>query len=202
MIIFGLRSGNLKSDDGPLADCAHCHSSKTVHLHFYVRYIHIFWIPLIPLYKTGISQCSHCKQSLDKAQMSPQLLAGYAAARKKTRIPLKYYSWPIIAFLFILFALFAVLFENKDTKAWLQQPKSGDIYEMKEDGRYALYRVKAIKGDSIFMNPHKFTAEKLSELRKLKNDHPESYSDSAIGLTRHELEVLYTSKVLKKISRK
>jgi len=202
MIIFGLRSGTLKSNEGPLADCAHCHSSQTVHLYFYVRYFHIFWIPLIPLYKTGVSQCSHCKQVLDKAQMPPHLSAGYTAARKKAKIPLKYYSWLIIVFLFVLFAVFAVLFENKDTKTWLQQPKPGDIYEMKEDGLYTLYRVKAIKGDSIFVNPHEFTADKLSGLRKLKSDHPDGYSDTTIGFTRHELEALYTSKVLKRISRK
>lgn len=202
MIIFGLRSGNAKQKENNLSDCAHCGTSQSVQLHFYVRYFHIFWIPLIPLYKTGVSQCNHCKQVLDKAQMPPHLLASYTPERKKAKTPLKYYSWLIIVALFVVFAVFAVFTESKDTKAWLQQPQAGDVYEMKEDGEYTLYRVKEIKGDTIFVNPHEYTADKLSALRKLKNNYPDAYSDSTIALAKNQLNAMYEAKTLKRINRK
>jgi len=202
MIIFGLRSGNAKQKENNLSDCAHCGTSQSVQLHFYVRYFHIFWVPLIPLYKIGVSQCNHCKQVLDKAQMPPHLLASYAPERKKAKTPLKYYSWLIIVALFVVFAVFAVFTESKDTKAWLQQPQAGDVYEMKEDGEYTLYRVKGIKGDTIFLNPHEYTADKMSALRKLKNNYPDAYSGSIIALAKKQLNAMYEAKTLKRINRK
>lgn len=202
MIIFGLRSGNTKQVDDNLYDCAHCGTSKSVKLYFFVRYFHIFWIPAIPLYKTGVSQCSHCKQALDKAQMPPHLLGGYMEARKKAKIPLKYYSWLIIAALFFALVIFSVFTESKATKARLQQPQVGDVYEMKEDGEYTLYRIKDIRGDSIQLNPYEYTAEKLSALRKLKNNYPDAYLDSTISLAIKELPAMYEAKIIKRINRK
>lgn len=202
MIIFGLRSGNAKQKENNLSDCAHCGASQSVQLHFLVRYFHIFWIPLIPLYKTGVSQCNHCKQVLDKAKMPPHLLAAYTTARKKAKTPLRYYSWLILVSLFAVFAVFAVFTESKDTQAWLQQPQAGDVYEMKKDGTYTLYRVKEIKGDTVFVNLHQYTADKLSALRKLKKNYPNAYSDSTIGLAKAELTALYAARTLKRINRK
>lgn len=202
MIIFGLRSGNTKQTEIPLADCAYCETKQSVQLHFYVRYFHIFWIPLIPLYKTGVSQCRHCKQALDKAQIPPHLLASCTTARKKAKTPLKYYSWLIIATLFFAFAIFAVFTDSRDTKAWLQQPQAGDVYEIKEDGEYTLYRVKEIKGDTVIVNPHELTVDKLSALRELKNNYPDAYSDSTINLVKNELTAMYAVRTLKRINRK
>lgn len=202
MIIFGLRTGNAKQAKSNLHDCAYCGTSQSVQLHFYTRYFHIFWIPVIPLYKTGVSQCNHCKQVLDKAQMPPHLQAGYAQARKKAKTPIKYYSWLIIVAVFFAFAVFAVITENKDTKAWLQQPQAGDVYEIKKDDGYTLYRIKEIKGDTVVVNLHEYTVEKTSALRRLKKDYPNTYSDSAVPLAKSELMAMYEARTLKRINRK
>lgn len=202
MIIFGLRSGNAKQVTQGSSDCTHCGTPQSVQFHFHVRYFHIFWIPLIPLYKTGVSQCGHCKQVLTKNELPPFLQASYAEARKKAKTPLKYYSWLMIAALFFVFALFAVITENKDTQAWLQQPRADDVYEIRDDGIYTLYRVKAVKGDTVWINPHQYTAGKLSALRKLKKEYANSYEDTAIGFTKRELNTMYQTRILKRINRK
>ena len=108
MIIFGLRSGNIKQVENSLADCAYCGTRQSVQLHFYIRYFHIFWIPFIPLYKTGVSQCNHCMQALNQKQMPPHLRSVYAASLKKAKTPIGYYSLLIIMALVFAAAIFTV----------------------------------------------------------------------------------------------
>lgn len=108
MIIFGLRSGNIKQDENSLADCAQCGTEQSVHLHFYIRYFHIFWIPFIPLYKTGISQCKHCLQALNQKQMPSHLSSVYATSLKKAKTPIGYYSLLIVSALVLAAAIFTV----------------------------------------------------------------------------------------------
>lgn len=69
MIIFGTRSGNLKSPQTDALDCNFCKTEKSVWFYFFQRYIHIFWIPFVPIGKTGSSVCSHCKQALSVKKM-------------------------------------------------------------------------------------------------------------------------------------
>lgn len=60
MIFFGTRS---KTFAGPVINnlrCGHC--GQTVHATGGIqRYFHIYWIPVIPMYRELITSCLHCK---------------------------------------------------------------------------------------------------------------------------------------------
>ncbi len=201
MIIFGLRSGNARQKQSLSYDCAHCGTPESVQMHLWVRYFHIFWIPVIPLYKSGQSQCRHCKQALDAPEMPQHLVQGYQTARKQAGISVRYFSWPIIAALFFGIAMIAVMTDSRKTDTFIQQPLAGDVYEIKGDDGYTLYRITEVNGDTVIMNPHLFTAEKLSAFRRLKNYDAEEYSDETFPLAKNELLVLRADGVIRKINR-
>jgi len=108
MIIFGTRSKVLNGSTAT-TDCNHCSSIETVRLSFVLRYFHIFWIPMFPISKTGISQCSHCKQVLYANQMPNALQAVYLEEKKKVKTPWGYRFGLILIALALLFIIVSVI---------------------------------------------------------------------------------------------
>lgn len=77
-----------------------------MNVYVFQRYAHIFWIPFVPIGKTGASQCSHCKQVLKLKQMPGPLRLAYDNVALRTKIPF----WTFIgAGLVALVFLIAVL---------------------------------------------------------------------------------------------
>lgn len=105
MIIFGTRSGKLKSPQTDAYDCNYCQSEKSVWFYFYQKYIHIFWIPVIPIGKTGASVCGHCKQTLEGNQMQEPQKQQFLETKKALKTP---FGYKIV--LFLLLAIIAIPF--------------------------------------------------------------------------------------------
>ncbi|RZJ82281.1 MAG: hypothetical protein EOO47_01170 [Flavobacterium sp.] len=108
MIIFGTRSKILNGST-VTADCNYCSSTQSLRLSFLLRYFHIFWIPMFPLSKTGVSQCSHCKQTLYANQMPSALQVVYQEEKKKVKTPLGYRFGLILIGLIVLFIIVSVI---------------------------------------------------------------------------------------------
>jgi len=202
MIIFGLRSGNAFQQQLSARDCDYCHTEHSVRFYFWVRYFHVFWIPIFPLYRSGRSQCSHCKQVLEQSQMSQEMVVDYRVARKTAKTPLKYFSGLIIAAVFFILAVLAVVTDKDNTDTWLQQPQTGDVYEVKRDGAYTLYRIQKVRKDTVLMNPYEFSTDKSSALRKLKKTYPNAYEEEVMPFAKTELATMYAEREIRRIERK
>lgn len=87
MIIFGTHSGKLKSPQTKANDCNYCQTNESVWFYFFQRYIHIFWIPVIPIGKTGSSVCGHCKQVLSVNEMSENQKQEFLKIKKDLKTP-------------------------------------------------------------------------------------------------------------------
>jgi hypothetical protein len=72
-------------------------------MHLFQRYAHVFWIPLFPIGKTGVSQCSHCKQILKLKEMPFALRLSYENMKSQTTTPFWVFSGSaVIAVIFVL----------------------------------------------------------------------------------------------------
>ncbi len=202
MIIFGLRSGKFEAVAAPTGDCSYCQGRGTVDLYFSKRYFHIFWIPIFPVGTVGISECSHCKQSLRKEQMAPTVQNAYTDARRAFKTSPKYFAGLILAALFVGAATIAAFMGLSNSKTYIQAPRAGDVYEVKENGIYTLYRVKAITGDSVHLNAHLYEAAGLKEFRALKRDYADSFSDENFALSRAQLQSMFDDRRIRNIRRK
>lgn len=90
MIIFGVRSGRLKNLKSQTYDCGYCKTDKSVHFYYFQKYIHIFWIPVIPIGKTGSSVCSHCKQVQTVNEMPEVQKQKFLEEKAELKTPLGY----------------------------------------------------------------------------------------------------------------
>lgn len=125
-------------------ECSYCGKHDVVTLFLYQTYFRIYWIPFIPLAKTGVSQCSHCKQLLYPKEMPPFLESTYRRMKSENRPPLWMFSG-----LFLLIVLIATLLLYKQKQAhrnaeYITAPQSGDILTVKlQERKYTL--IKCLK---------------------------------------------------------
>lgn len=155
MIIFGTRTKFLNAFNSEQT-CAHCNTGK-LNLAYTVRYFHIFWIPMFPIGKQGMTQCPHCKQTLSGHELSPQNRSQLNIQKGSTKTPLKYFSGLIIIGALILSVSVITAFDK--TGRYIRKPKIGDIYQLKSytPNQFTFMKVVAIEPDSLVFAVHQRT---------------------------------------------
>lgn len=191
MIIFGTRAKVLSSDMQPL-NCANCGTNGSVHLHFVVRYFHIFWIPIFPVSKKGVTQCTHCKQVLNENQIPAAIKYEYFAAKKSAKTPVWLFTGLMLFGALIIFGMFSAGANKKQNLAYINDPKVDDVYEVKVDGGdYTLYKISKVTADSVEVLVHNYFAQKSSALSKMKRKFGNSYSETTLSFSKPQLKAMF-----------
>lgn len=127
-----------------------CPNCKTFDLQVdvYKDYYHLFFIPFIP---TGVKNssiyCYHCSSftRIDSLQNEYE---------QKTKVPFYLYSGLILIGLLIVGIVIANGNTQKEKRAFVLAPRSGDVYTIRDDKgekvRYFFLKVNSIQGDSVF----------------------------------------------------
>lgn len=188
MIIFGTRTKTLKSKEISFYDCENCKSKGTVTFLFLARYFHIFWIPVFPISKKGISQCSHCKQVLYANEMSPRMKEDYASASANAKRPITHYFGLFVIGLFFCSIIYNIYQNSVNETEYLVNPKVDDLYKIEKDDTYALYKISEVKGDTLIFKPHNMVANKYFGLSDLEKKYKNDYSDETIKFTKNQIK--------------
>lgn len=203
MIIFGTRTSSYRPYNNTAFDCDHCGSKASVDIFFATRYFHIFWIPVFPFSKTGMSQCQHCKRAQYRGQMSAQMQTCHDDARGRAKTPVRYFTGLILVVLFFTLAFFAAFIGRQNSQSWIQSPKAGDVYEVSETEGYTLYKVTQVTPDSLTLIPYEYIVERTSQLRKLKRSSPDNYDESAaFTLSAKAIREMYAARSIRSVDRK
>jgi len=91
MILYGWREKKINVLPVQKHKCNHCNTENSLYIQVNRSYVHIFWIPFIPLAKKVYSICNHCKQSLTKNEMPPDLQTKSYQIKKGTKTPWWYF---------------------------------------------------------------------------------------------------------------
>lgn len=152
MIIFGTRT-KLLSAVGTQHTCSHCNTGK-LNLVYTGSYFHIFWIPIFPLGKKGMTQCPHCKQTLTERELAPQSRSYVNSQKSSAKTPLTHFSGLIIIGVLILSIFLINAFDK--TGGYIRNPKIGDVYQVKgnAENQFVLWKVTAVEGDTVVFATH------------------------------------------------
>ncbi|WP_126973999.1 hypothetical protein [Gynurincola endophyticus] len=199
MIIFGHNSKYVVHEPN-YEDCTYCNSKASVSLYIYQKYAHVFWIPMFPLRKVGVSECSHCKQVLRSKQMPASLKSRYEKLKSESRTPLWIFSG---TFLLIVLVSSLVFISNKKTaltKKYIAAPQAGDIMKIRTStGHYTLLRIADVREDSVFIQFNQYEINKSGKLHTLES---EPFSEDVFILTKEELQEKYNSGDIFNVDRK
>ena len=141
MIIYGSKATQLAKET-QFEKCKNCGSTNSVDIYVIQKYAHVFWIPFFPIGKTGVSQCSHCKQAMRLKEMPDSIRSSYETLKSQAKAP----AWTFIGIgLLVLLISWGVVSSKQDdarNAKLVQDPKAGDVYEIRNNyDSYTLYKV-------------------------------------------------------------
>jgi hypothetical protein len=201
MIIYGKKMTALASEN-MMEKCQNCRTINSITLTLYQKYAHVFWIPFIATGKTAETICSNCKQILERKQFTPVITQYYETLKTKAKTPLWTLSGLCLLILFIIF----IVFENKQNKVenttYIAAPQKGDIYEVKGNGHYTLYKVDQIVKDSVFVLVNQYETDKLTGLAGLKKKGDEAYTTDALMILKADLKTMLDTGEILDVDRK
>ncbi len=93
IILFGKRKTLSGTSDVFMYECPYCGENNTTIFFVYTWYIHMFWIPILPISNEGHALCSACKASRDELRFGPKLVAEYKEHKNRFRDP--WWTWSL-----------------------------------------------------------------------------------------------------------
>ena len=202
MIIYGSRSKQLAKET-TLEKCANCGTHNSTALYIFQRYAHIFWIPFFPIGKTGVTQCSNCKQVLKQKEMPSSLQRENYTLKSRTKTPVWMFTG--LALLVILITSMVMDGNKKRERnaAFVAAPQTGDVFEVRtEDNQYTLFKVEDVQPDTVLVLFNNFQTNKSSGLSDIKRKGNEGYSDEIYSVARKDLKEMFDKGNILDIERK
>ena len=168
MIVYGRRATALTTQQ-LFEPCPNCKATNSLHITVYQRYAHVFWIPMFPIGKTGVSVCGSCNQVLKLKEMPPELRLAYDNIKAQTKTPI----WHFAGTGLLIAGIIALSIHSKNKTEQVDKmvlnPKAGDIFEIKvKDNVYTLYKVQKVEKDTVFFVANQYQTDDASGLDDLK----------------------------------
>ena len=102
---FGTGSTVTATEALPALTCQYCQTTGSMAVSVTSRYAQVFFIPVVPLGKTSVTVCGHCRQALRTGEQPAAYLAPVAAVMARAKTPIWHF-----AVLGVFGALFAFAF--------------------------------------------------------------------------------------------
>ena len=185
MIIYGHRSAHLGSSKPNHLECPNCNTKGSTEIHVFRRHAHVFWIPLFPMGRYGVSECSHCKQVYEKKEMSSDIRAEYDIASMDAKGPIWQFAGLVIIALLAIGAYFVGEQNKEDNLAKLNTPEVGDIYECEYGEGFSTFRIEAVEADSLLIVENDYETDEKSGIDDINL--PENYSTLVYKISRSDL---------------
>lgn len=193
MIIFGSKASHLASENIH-AKCSNCETQNSIQMSVFQKYAHIFWIPFFPIGKTAVSQCTHCKQVLEKKEFNGNLQESYHKIKSNSKTPIWTFFGIGIATILIVWGLIASKDHAAKNEQLILSPEKGDIYEVKYGHKqYTLYKIDEIVGDTVFLIFNEYETNKISGLSELNEMGAEAYGTEALPVLKSDLKEMFES---------
>jgi hypothetical protein len=202
MIIYGSKATQIATEN--IADkCSNCGTQNSIQMSIFQKYAHVFWIPFFPIGKTGVTQCSHCKQALQKKEFSGHLTETYETVKTNSKTPLWTFSGLVILTALIVWGVISSKQSDAKNARLILTPQKGDIYEIKKDYKqYTLYKVDNVIGDTVFLLINQYETNKIRGLSDLKNKGVEAYGEDVLPLVKTDLKNMLDKGEIINIDRK
>ena len=202
MIIYGRKATQVATES--ITDkCPNCGTLNNIQMTVFQKYAHIFWIPFFPIGKTGVTQCAHCKQVLQKKEFTGSLSSSYETLKTNSKTPIWTFSGLALLSALVIWGVISSKEKDEKNAKLILMPQKGDIYEIKKDYKeYTLYKVDNVAGDTVFILVNQYGTNKISGLSDLKNKGEEAFNQEPLPFMKTELKEMLEKGEIIDIDRK
>lgn len=109
MLLYGTKAPLLASEASSTATCPHCDNTGTLVHRIFGRYAHLFWIPLFPMGKPGITECTHCKYAMREKEIPEDVKREVINLKSTAKRPIWHFLGLGIVILFFGSAILSAL---------------------------------------------------------------------------------------------
>ena len=190
MIIYGSKAVHLVSAQPTSITCPSCGTPGSLIISTFRRHAHIFWIPLFPIGKTGVSQCQHCKQVMKVKEMPNNIRKEYEYIKDEKRGPLWQFAGLGLIVVLVTWGGITTSQHKELVVQYLADPLTGDVYEYKvEAGHYSTFKILGVTPDSVYVSPNEYETNKMTGVDDINK--AENYSDEVYGMARTDIDEMY-----------
>jgi hypothetical protein len=205
MIIYGTKAVHLKTAKSNTEICPSCSTKGDLTISVFRKHFHIFWIPFFPIWKTGVSECNHCKKVMKIKEMPDKIKLEYANLKTQSKGPLWQFSGLVLLIVLILgiktIGKLTSEKYQKEKQEYFASPMEGDVYEyIIETGKYTTLKVVNVSKDSISLSPNKFESNSIIRLYKINK--AENYSDKTYTMSKRQLKKMVSDTVIMGVKRR
>ena len=200
MIVYGIPYTHLKSEILRNAVCPNCKTRGQMTASVFGRHIHIFWIPLMPIGKTGTLECHHCHKGYKPKELDERARMEYKNFKTTVKNPFWKYSGLIILALLGVMVFYTQKMTEQRVDELVDNPAMFDKYTFKtESNYYSTFKVVEVFNDSIYVNYNDYETDREDGIGDI--DLEKNYASDVYVLTNEDIESMHTSGKIKDIER-
>ena len=103
-IIFGWREKAINVLQNQKYRCVNCRE-EAVSFFFFIKYIHIFWIPAFPFGKNVVSYCEKCSVSYENKSIPETLQRQLELIKPQIKTPLYFFAATFLVIIALVYGL-------------------------------------------------------------------------------------------------
>ncbi len=188
MIVFGTSDPKHVKSEPVTGMCRACHEEDQLFVSTYVKYFHIWYIPIVTTGKHSEIRCNQC--GAENGAKTDEMMAAKKSLEKRTSIPWWHFLGVIIFGCAIVFGIFQAQIRSGYTEDYIEEPMVGDVYEYKDrNGDWSLFKIVKIEEDHYVIKYNKYYEERNSKLDKL--DSPSKYHRESVQLPKDVVLKMY-----------
>ena len=200
MLIYGSRASHLRTE--PVAGtCPACGAPDSLRMSVFGRYAHVYWLPLLPLGKTGASECGHCRFVVRPKEMEPVLRKSFGELKQRSRAPWWHFLGLMLALVGLAWGLIAQQQQAHANQSFISLPHKGDLYHVRtSNGHYSLWKVQDVAGNAVKLLANNYETDNRTKVQELNR--PENFAPDPLELTRYDLRIMLEKKEIVDVVRR
>lgn len=186
IFFYGVKDVQIKTKKSESSICPDCESKGTLNFWILRKHFHFFWIPMFPLWKKGVCECSDCGSVYKARKLKDDAKKEYNEIKSNSRGPLWQFTGTGIIILLIALSFVLSTDDSKEELLLLNSPQIGDVYILElGSSRYSTLKVVESTIDSVFVATNIYETNKVLKVYSINKK--ENYSDFSYGLSKKEI---------------
>lgn len=200
ILLVGTNTTVIKKSEAQNVICPHCKCDTTISYEVLCKYTSITLIPLFPVEKFVIINCTNCGEEINLNELSDTTISKLAYENNNLKNPIWTFFGSFLLALVIIYGIYLYAKSNNETEKYIRKPLIGDVYCIKDnEGFYYSLKIDKIHNDSIYATENDYKVDLPYEIDDINKN--ENYTKKKIIYSKKELNKLYEENKITSIIR-